>query len=599
MGRQTQGRRLFGVKRQRGDRGGHKGSTDAWRNQQAKKDEGAQPRHRAAPDPPSSKTEEREEGACVSAPRTRCGGSSRLWALGPQAAPSPPRGISGCQSGYWGVPRHQWAPERACSAGTPRLCVSPARCPGNKPLPGQPALLSPRSRGARLLLWATRSAGSHACLRPLPVQTLRRGEDEAEVSGMPVGPWRKRVSFWDGTRSWTPPLKRGEAETTTPSMTRGGCPVSARLFAQRPHGSWSSLLCVGLNGRLGWEWGTRVLECLCRKDSRTPPPCSRSPQPRGLHRPTRLRTPVASATAQVQPEVEELEPAPSGPGQQVADKHELGRLQYSLDYDFQSGQLLVGILQAMGLAALDLGGSSDPYVRVYLLPDKRRRYETKVHRQTLNPHFGETFAFKVPYVELGGRVLVMAVYDFDRFSRNDAIGEVRVPMSSVDLGRPVQAWRELQAAPREEEKLGDICFSLRYVPTAGKLTVIVLEAKNLKKMDVGGLSDPYVKVHLLQGGKKVRKKKTTIKKNTLNPYYNEAFSFEVPCDQVQKVQVELTVLDYDKLGKNEAIGRVAVGAAAGGAGLRHWADMLANPRRPIAQWHSLRPPDRVRLLPAP
>ncbi|XP_016048961.2 synaptotagmin-5 [Erinaceus europaeus] len=297
----------------------------------------------------------------------------------------------------------------------------------------------------------------------------------------------------------------------------------------------------------------------------------------------------------VQPEVEELEPAPSGPGQQGTEKPELGRLQYSLDYDFQSGQLLVGILQAEGLAALDLGGSSDPYVRVYLLPDKLRWHETKVHRQTLNPHFRENFAFKVPYVELGGRVLVMAVYDFDRFSRNDTIGEVRVPMSSVDLGRPVLAWRELQVASREEqEKLGDICFSLRYVPTAGKLTVIVLEAKNLKKMDLGGLSDPYVKVHLLQGGKKMRKKKTTIKKNTLNPYYNEAFSFEVPWDQVQKVQVELTVLDYDKLGKNEAIGRVAVGAAAGGAGLRHWADMLANPRRPIALWHSLRPPDRDR-----
>ena len=43
----------------------------------------------------------------------------------------------------------------------------------------------------------------------------------------------------------------------------------------------------------------------------------------------------------------------------------------------------------------------------------------------------------------------------------------------------------------QENKLGDICFSLRYVPTAGKLTVVILEAKNLKKMDVGGLSGTY------------------------------------------------------------------------------------------------------------
>lgn len=43
----------------------------------------------------------------------------------------------------------------------------------------------------------------------------------------------------------------------------------------------------------------------------------------------------------------------------------------------------------------------------------------------------------------------------------------------------------------QPEKLGDICISLRYVPTAGKLTICILEAKNLKKMDVGGLSGTH------------------------------------------------------------------------------------------------------------
>ncbi|KAB0406565.1 hypothetical protein E2I00_010374, partial [Balaenoptera physalus] len=172
--------------------------------------------------------------------------------------------------------------------------------------------------------------------------------------------------------------------------------------------------------------------------------------------------------------------------------------------------------------------------QVFLLPDKKKKYETKVHRKTLNPAFNETFTFKVPYQELGGKTLVMAIYDFDRFSKHDIIGEVKVPMNTVDLGQPIEEWRDLQGGEKEEpEKLGDICTSLRYVPTAGKLTVCILEAKNLKKMDVGGLSDPYVKIHLMQNGKRLKKKKTTVKKKTLNPYFNESFSFEIPFEQIQ------------------------------------------------------------------
>ncbi|XP_063077291.1 synaptotagmin Vb [Engraulis encrasicolus] len=276
------------------------------------------------------------------------------------------------------------------------------------------------------------------------------------------------------------------------------------------------------------------------------------------------------------------------------EKENLGKLEFTLDYNFTDTQLSVGVLQAQDLPAMDIGGTSDPYVKVYLLPDKKKKFETKVQRKNLCPVFNETFVFKIPYAELGGKTLILQVFDFDRFGKHDVIGQIAIPMSSVDLAQPMHEWRDLENGEKEEaEKLGDICISLRYVPTAGKLTVCIMEAKNLKKMDVGGLSDPFVKIVLQHQGKRLKKKKTTVKKNTLNPYFNESFSFEIPFAQIQKVQVIITVYDYDKLGSNDPIGKIFIGYGATGIGLKHWSDMLANPRRPIAQWHTLQPEEEI------
>ncbi|XP_032691126.1 synaptotagmin 1 isoform X2 [Odontomachus brunneus] len=306
---------------------------------------------------------------------------------------------------------------------------------------------------------------------------------------------------------------------------------------------------------------------------------------------------LLGSTYKDKPDMEELTDNAEEPDEAESKQSEvkLGKLQYKLEYDFNSNSLAVTVIQAEELPALDMGGTSDPYVKVYLLPDKKKKFETKVHRKTLSPVFNETFTFKsVPYADAMNKTLVFAIFDFDRFSKHDQIGEVKVPLCQVDLAQTIEEWRELQSVEGEggqDNKLGDICFSLRYVPTAGKLTVVILEAKNLKKMDVGGLSDPYVKIALMQNGKRLKKKKTSIKKCTLNPYYNESFTFEVPFEQIQKVQLVVTVVDYDRIGTSEPIGKVVLGQNASGTELRHWSDMLASPRRPIAQWHTLKDPE--------
>uniref|UniRef100_A0A5S6R0S4 C2 domain-containing protein n=1 Tax=Trichuris muris TaxID=70415 RepID=A0A5S6R0S4_TRIMR len=138
---------------------------------------------------------------------------------------------------------------------------------------------------------------------------------------------------------------------------------------------------------------------------------------------------------------------------------------------------------------MDFSGTSDPYVKVYLMPDKKKRFQTQVHRKTLNPVFNETFIFKVPYSELPSKTLTFSVYDFDRFGKNDQIGQLQVPLNSVDLGEVVRLTRCIQPPP--ENRLGEVCLALRYVPNKNKLNVVVMEAKNLKKMDVIGLSGEH------------------------------------------------------------------------------------------------------------
>ncbi|XP_061605409.1 synaptotagmin-C isoform X2 [Phyllopteryx taeniolatus] len=266
-----------------------------------------------------------------------------------------------------------------------------------------------------------------------------------------------------------------------------------------------------------------------------------------------------------------------------------GKISFLLRYAFNTEQLVVKILKALDLPAKDANGFSDPYVKIYLLPDRKKKFQTKVHRKTLNPVFNETFQFGVPLNELHSRKLHFSVYDFDRFSRHDLIGQVVVDnlldFSEGSGDKPV--WRDIVEGTAEKADLGELNFSLCYLPTAGRLTATVIKATNLKAMDLTGFSDPYVKASLICDGRRLKKRKTSIKKNTLNPTYNEALVFDIPNENIESVSIVIAVMDYDCIGHNEVIGMCRVGSDADGPGRDHWTAMLANPRKPIEHWHQL------------
>ncbi|XP_037739258.1 synaptotagmin-11 isoform X3 [Chelonia mydas] len=281
--------------------------------------------------------------------------------------------------------------------------------------------------------------------------------------------------------------------------------------------------------------------------------------------------------------------SPSSPEEAVL----LGTLTFSVDYNFPKKALVVTIQEAHGLPVMDEHTQgSDPYIKMTILPDKRHRVKTRVLRKTLDPIFDETFTFYgIPYSQLQDLVLHFLVLSFDRFSRDDVIGEVMVPLSGVDPSTgKVQLTREI--IKRNIQKCisrGELQVSLSYQPVAQRMTVVVLKARHLPKMDITGLSgNPYVKVNVYYGRKRIAKKKTHVKKCTLNPIFNESFIYDIPVDLLPDISIEFLVIDFDRTTKNEVVGRLILGAhSITTGGVEHWREVCENPRKQIAKWHSL------------
>ena len=60
------------------------------------------------------------------------------------------------------------------------------------------------------------------------------------------------------------------------------------------------------------------------------------------------------------------------------------------------------------------------------------------------------------------------------------------------------------------------------------------------------MTDPYVKIEVLYHDRKIKKRKTEVKKSTLNPVYNESFVFDIPNENINDVTLILKVIDYDR-----------------------------------------------------
>uniref|UniRef100_A0A8C4P7D5 Extended synaptotagmin 2 n=1 Tax=Dromaius novaehollandiae TaxID=8790 RepID=A0A8C4P7D5_DRONO len=121
----------------------------------------------------------------------------------------------------------------------------------------------------------------------------------------------------------------------------------------------------------------------------------------------------------------------------------LGQIQLTIRHSSQRNKLIVVVHSCRNLIAFSEEGS-DPYVRMYLLPDKRRsgRRKTHVSKKTLNPVFDQIFDFSVSLPEVQRRTLDVAVKNSGGFLSKDKglLGKLLIPLASEELAKGWTQW---------------------------------------------------------------------------------------------------------------------------------------------------------------
>ncbi|KAH8340475.1 hypothetical protein KR067_010961 [Drosophila pandora] len=267
-------------------------------------------------------------------------------------------------------------------------------------------------------------------------------------------------------------------------------------------------------------------------------------------------------------------------------------------------ELTVSVLEAKGLICPFSVESLDTFVRIYLVPDHPGAMQTKVVRATGTPSYNESFNF---WLQKRQARHSLWFHLYHNGPAHTLIGEAEMEIGETP--KPITTWIPLSDSRKCNARWGELMFSLSYLPTAERLTIVVVKARNLKldpdpedmpakkrdQLKQQQQEDPadtvqsvFVKVYLMDNERKVLKKRTSLKRKDRGPIFNESVIFSVPPPSLTTARLRLTVFGVTAGGGLLPLGHVVAGSCAVGKGLRHWHQMLSSLRKPVAMWHVLR-----------
>ncbi|MBN3319253.1 DOC2A protein, partial [Atractosteus spatula] len=262
---------------------------------------------------------------------------------------------------------------------------------------------------------------------------------------------------------------------------------------------------------------------------------------------------------------------------------ERGRILLSLLFCPQRGGLAVGVVRCAHLAAMDVNGFSDPYVKTYLKPDlqKKSKHKTAVIKKTLNPEFKEThsspplcpqeFFYEISLSDLSNKTLEVTVWDYDLGKSNDFIEPL--PHRHAPVRAPPTQTRPCQSPSHTDTPLSEP-LPHRHAPVRAPPTQ-TRPCQSPSHTDTP-LSEPLPHRHA-----PVRAPPTQTRPCQSPSHTDTPLSEPLPLRHAPPEPHPLRCVGC------VPAGGVSLGRRSKGDCLQHWADCLQNHGQRLERWHTL------------
>ncbi|XP_028406926.1 synaptotagmin-2-like isoform X2 [Dendronephthya gigantea] len=278
------------------------------------------------------------------------------------------------------------------------------------------------------------------------------------------------------------------------------------------------------------------------------------------------------------------------------------QVQFTVFYNYYHSKLTVQLVCAVNIPST-FGLTYGSYIVVELQPSLKK-HATNVQFHTNNPAFNETVEFPgISSEEFLNMSLRLGLYAVDRRNRSTLIGEVIVPMAELDLNpnKPSTIWRPITDNDQQSRlstslvslkdivDRGELTISLKYQILSSKITVVIMKAVNLPNISKIFAIDPYVIVKLLLHLKTIQTKKTSIKRRTTSPCWNEPLVFELDSKiPIVDYSMSFKVKSHNSLSEDFTVGEIEIGKHAEDSGRQHWDDMIKRKNHDRAMSHKIK-----------